>query len=119
MPAKFRGGEVTMVLATRYEVADVGRGGFYDWLCKQTKIPSAVIDVASGREAAADVCPTVVQIIEVHMHDKGNTRSRAIACFYAACEQAADENKLVGLHCNNTFHRGTILAVAAMIASGG
>ena len=66
--------------------------------------------------------PRDIQVIDCPVYHNGDfvegPRDKGLRALQTACSQAVEGGTAVLIHCNRSFHRGPILAVACMISGG-
>ena len=76
-----------------------------------------------ARASSTKVKPTAAYPVSAQVHNipvyyQGKKRTTALLDFVTACKDTAMAGHAVLIHCNNTFHRGILLALGLMIFVG-
>ena len=106
-------GHLAMVLVTKEQA---GTTELYDWIAKETGKRVSAVGCAAGHGVTH--YPKDITLVNCPMYHQGSLRSESFARFYDACCKAAESGTAVVVHCNQSFHRGVLLAVAVMVKTG-
>ena len=102
-----------MVLVTKEQA---GTTELYDWIASETGKRVSAVGCAAGRGVTR--YPNDITLVSCPMYHQGSLRSESFAEFYDACCKAAGDGTAVVVHCNQSFHRGVLLAAAVMVKAG-
>ena len=81
---------------------------------------SAVACAGKNKDVHYPREPRDIQVIDCPVYYNGDSgpRNKGLRALQTACSQAVEDGTVVLIHCNSSFHRGPILAVACMISGG-
>ena len=106
-------GHLAMVLVTKEQA---GTTELYDWIANETGKRVSAVGCAAGHGVTR--YPKDITLVNCPMYHQGSLRSESFARFYDACCKAAESGTAVVVHCNQSFHRGVLLAAAVMVKTG-
>ena len=108
---RFQEWDLTVVLATR---AQVSNSLLYEFVEEHYK--KLIAHVACACDSTE--YPKSVRVYACPIYHKGEKRDSGIRGFWHSCKDAAKSGEAVLIHCNSSFHRGPLVAIAIMIYAG-